>query len=125
MPALMMVRLAPERTVCWSRRYARTSSRRIRMMKSSVMRLLCRLIGTLATRRRRVSLDPTRSAKQSRSALGRGESGSVQFVVHIPLPRFPARLADAPLDLFERQVMHGARRGDHVLLDHQAAHVVG
>src|SRR5262249_5750021 len=36
-----------------------------------------------------------------------------------------ARFTDGALDLFERQVVDGSRRGDHVLLDHEAAHVVG
>ena len=47
------------------------------------------------------------------------------FIKHIPLPGHVARLANGVLDLLQRQVMHGARRGDDVFLDHQAAHVVG
>src|SRR5947209_4966932 len=48
-----------------------------------------------------------------------------QLVKYVALAGFPAGLADAALDLVEREVMHRAGRGDDVLLDHQAAHVVG
>src|SRR5262245_2817395 len=48
-----------------------------------------------------------------------------QLVEDISLPRDPAQFADAGLDLFESEVMHGARRGDDVFLDHQRAHVIG
>src|SRR6185437_8433837 len=116
MPALMMVRLAPERTVCWSRRYARTSSRRMRIMKSSAMRLLCRLVGILATQRA--------SGLARRDRAPRWVAAN-QIIEDVPLPRLPACFADAPLDLFQRQIVDRARRGDHILFDHQAAHVVG
>ena|GEM_PF-3578812 len=48
-----------------------------------------------------------------------------QLVKNIPLPRQVAGLTDGVLDLLQRQIMDGPRLGDDVLLDHQAAHVVG
>src|SRR5271166_6457769 len=47
------------------------------------------------------------------------------LIKYIPLPRYIPRFADGVLDLFECQVVDRSRRGDDVLFDHQAAHVVG
>ena len=47
------------------------------------------------------------------------------LVEHIALPGNVAGLADGAFDLFQRQMMNGAGGRDDVLLDHQAAHVVG
>src|SRR5579884_2933203 len=47
------------------------------------------------------------------------------LVEHVALPGDVTGLADGGLDLLQRQVMHRAGRGDDVLLDHQASHVVG
>ena len=46
------------------------------------------------------------------------------LVKYVPLPGRVTHLADGVFDLLERQVMHRARGGDDVFLDHQAAHVV-
>src|SRR4051794_21934981 len=48
-----------------------------------------------------------------------------QLVKDVALAGLPAGLTDAALDLVEREVMPRPGRGDYVLLDHQAAHVVG
>src|SRR5208282_4783543 len=69
-------------------------------------------------------IDLIRSSASCLGNLGLGDDVDV-LVIYVALPWNVAGLADGPLDLVKRQVMHGARRGDDVLLDHQASHVVG
>src|SRR5208337_4474397 len=68
--------------------------------------------------------DLIRSSAGCLGKLGLGDDVDV-LVEYVTLPWNVAGLANGPLDLVKRQMMHGARRGDDVLLDHQASHVVG
>src|SRR5581483_7856128 len=68
---------------------------------------------------------PDLAGGQARRLNGGARHRLYIFIPHVSLPWDVAGLADGGLDLLQRQVVDRAGRGDDVLLDHQAAHVVG
>lgn len=63
---------------------------------------------------------------QTADSLQSGHRRCVNVLVkHVPLPRDVTHILDAPPNRLNRQVMHGSRLRYHILLNHQATHVVG